>query len=75
MELNLAQKGVMCLVRCYQVALSPYVGGNCRFEPTCSKYMLAAVGRFGALRGIWLGAKRLMRCHPWCSGGYDPVPN
>lgn len=62
------------LVRAYQYAISPLLGRNCRYFPTCSEYMLEAVQKHGAVKGGWLGAKRLCRCHPWHPGGYDPVP-
>jgi hypothetical protein len=61
-------------IRCYQLALSPLLGPACRFYPSCSQYALEAVARFGVLRGAWLAAARLARCHPWHEGGYDPVP-
>lgn len=62
------------LVRAYQVFLGPFFGGNCKFEPSCSHYAHQAIERFGVVRGIWLGAKRLLRCRPFSTGGYDPVP-
>ena len=61
-------------IRLYQWALSPMLGPRCRFEPTCSVYMITAIERFGALRGGWLGCRRVLRCHPWGATGYDPVP-
>lgn len=61
-------------IRGYQRLLSPLLGNNCRFYPTCSQYTLEAVERFGLIRGAWLGAKRIVRCGPWHPGGYDPVP-
>lgn len=61
-------------IRFYQLALSPLVGPACRFYPSCSHYALEAVARFGVLRGGWLSARRLARCHPFHPGGYDPVP-
>lgn len=62
------------LIRAYQLALSPFLGANCRFHPSCSSYALEALERHGALRGSWLALRRLARCHPWHPGGYDPVP-
>ncbi|OWY21318.1 membrane protein insertion efficiency factor YidD [Sphingobacteriales bacterium UPWRP_1] len=61
-------------VRLYQLILSPYFGGACRYTPTCSAYMIEAVEEWGVLKGLWLGTKRLMSCHPWGGHGYDPVP-
>jgi putative membrane protein insertion efficiency factor len=63
------------LIRLYQLTLSPWLGRQCRYEPTCSVYAAEAIERFGARRGLWLAGKRLSRCHPWGSSGYDPVPN
>ncbi len=62
------------LIRFYQWFISPLLGPNCRFHPTCSTYSLEAIEQHGALRGSWLGARRICRCHPWNAGGYDPVP-
>ncbi|HQZ02564.1 MAG TPA: membrane protein insertion efficiency factor YidD [Thauera sp.] len=61
-------------LRFYRYAISPLLGRNCRFYPTCSEYAIEAVQRHGALRGGWLAAKRVGRCHPFNPGGYDPVP-
>ena len=61
-------------VRAYRLVLSPWIGHACRFQPTCSAYALEALDRHGALRGSWLAARRVARCHPWGSAGYDPVP-
>lgn len=58
----------------YRLFLSPWLGKNCRFEPTCSAYALEALDRHGALTGGWLALRRIARCHPWGSSGYDPVP-
>jgi uncharacterized protein len=62
------------LIRLYQWTVSPLLGPRCRFYPSCSHYALEAVQRFGALRGSWLALRRLLRCHPWQPGGFDPVP-
>ncbi|SDF05585.1 membrane protein insertion efficiency factor YidD [Rhodospira trueperi] len=62
------------LIRGYQLVLSPYLGQNCRFLPTCSSYAMEAIERHGVLAGGWLSLKRILRCHPWGGMGYDPVP-
>jgi uncharacterized protein len=62
------------LIRGYQIVLSPVLPPSCRFHPSCSQYALEAVTRHGALKGGWLAARRLARCHPFHPGGYDPVP-
>jgi uncharacterized protein len=62
------------LIRGYQIILSPLLPPSCRFHPSCSQYALEAVTRHGALKGGWLAARRLARCHPFHPGGYDPVP-
>jgi putative membrane protein insertion efficiency factor len=61
-------------IRGYQILLSPLLPPSCRFTPSCSQYALEAVGRYGALKGSWLAARRLARCHPFHRGGFDPVP-
>lgn len=63
------------LIRLYQWTVSPLLGPACRFHPSCSNYALEAIDRFGLLRGGWLAARRLGRCHPWNAGGFDPVPS
>lgn len=60
------------LVRLYQIFLSPLLGKNCRFEPSCSKYFIQAVQKHGAIKGSLMGAWRIVRCNPLCKGGYDP---
>ena len=65
---------LLALVRFYRYAISPMLGRNCRFYPSCSAYAVEAVERHGALRGSWLAARRVCRCHPFHPGGYDPVP-
>ena len=62
------------LVRFYQVAISPLVPRSCRFYPTGSAYTLAALRKYGPLKGTWLGIKRISKCHPFHKGGYDPLP-
>jgi uncharacterized protein len=62
------------LIRGYQIVFSPVLPPSCRFHPSCSQYALEAVTRHGALKGGWLAARRLARCHPFHPGGYDPVP-
>jgi len=66
---------LLALIRAYRFLLSPWVGNQCRFWPTCSDYAGQAIGRFGALRGSWLAARRVLRCNPWHPGGIDPVPD
>jgi uncharacterized protein len=61
-------------VRAYRLIFSPWVGFNCRYQPTCSAYTLEALEKHGAIKGSWLAAKRIGRCHPMGSSGYDPVP-
>ncbi len=72
---RLPQQCLMALVRGYRVLLKPWLGNACRFEPTCSAYALAALEQHGAVRGAALTGWRILRCHPWCDGGCDPVPH
>jgi len=71
---SLVRAALLGLIRLYQLTLSPWLGNPCRYEPTCSHYAAEAIQRHGAVRGVWLAAKRLGRCHPWGGSGYDPVP-
>jgi putative membrane protein insertion efficiency factor len=63
----------MWILRVYKVCLSPLLPSACRFYPTCSEYMFQAVEKHGAVRGVWMGLRRLVRCHPFHEGGFDPV--
>lgn len=69
------KKPVILLLRGYKLAISPLLGQRCRFYPSCSEYTMQAIDRFGVVRGGWLGAKRIGRCHPLNEGGPDPVPD
>lgn len=69
------QRILILFVRVYRLLLSPFLGNNCRFHPTCSAYAEAAIRRHGTLKGSWLALKRISRCHPWHPGGVDPVPD
>ncbi len=62
------------LLRAYRILLSPFLGRNCRFHPSCSVYAIEALQCHGAIKGGWLAMRRVTRCHPWNPGGYDPVP-
>jgi putative membrane protein insertion efficiency factor len=68
------QKIIISVIKGYQRLLSPLLGSNCRFHPTCSSYAIEAINRFGTLKGCWLVSKRILRCHPLNAGGDDPVP-
>ncbi len=63
------------LIKAYRLFLSPWLGSSCRFTPTCSAYGLQALEQHGAAAGAYLTAARIARCHPWCDGGHDPVPD
>ncbi|HKE41865.1 MAG TPA: membrane protein insertion efficiency factor YidD [Casimicrobiaceae bacterium] len=65
---------LLFLIRGYQYALRPMLGANCRFCPSCSDYAYEAVDRHGTLKGLWLASRRILRCHPYHPGGFDPVP-
>jgi putative membrane protein insertion efficiency factor len=64
---------VLSFLRLYKTLVSPFLPPACRFTPTCSEYAVQAVEKYGAIQGTWLGAKRILRCQPFCEGGYDPV--
>jgi putative membrane protein insertion efficiency factor len=72
---RIPQRVLIGLVQAYRLLLSPWLGNACRFEPTCSRYALQALERHGAWRGTALAGWRVLRCHPWCEGGCDPVPD
>ncbi|WP_093138077.1 membrane protein insertion efficiency factor YidD [Pseudoxanthomonas sp. GM95] len=69
------QRALIALLRGYKRFISPLLGPRCRFEPSCSVYAMDAIARFGVLRGSWMAAARVGRCHPFHPGGYDPVPD
>jgi putative membrane protein insertion efficiency factor len=75
---NLAKRFLQAVlvagIHFYRIAVSPLFPPACRYHPTCSAYALEAIEKYGPLKGAWIGLKRIMRCHPWKSGGYDPVP-
>jgi putative membrane protein insertion efficiency factor len=71
---TLTQRLLLLLVEAYRVTLSPLLGGHCRYEPSCSRYAEEAIERHGAILGLRLAGARLLRCHPFRPGGYDPVP-
>ncbi len=71
---SLPRKIIIVLLRIYRYLVSPLLKPNCRFYPSCSCYAQTAIERFGVLYGGWLTVKRLVRCHPFCKGGVDPVP-
>ena len=68
------KKIIIYLIKIYQITLSPLLGSNCRFQPTCSQYMIEAIDLHGVLKGLGLGFKRISKCHPLGDKGYDPVP-
>ncbi|VAX01819.1 Membrane protein insertion efficiency factor YidD [hydrothermal vent metagenome] len=69
------QKILLSLIKFYKYFISPTLGSNCRYEPSCSEYTHQAISAFGVLKGSWIGIKRILRCHPWHEGGYDPIPD
>ncbi len=70
-----AIRTLVFVIRCYQYILSPFLGKNCRFYPSCSRYAIEAFTTLGLIKGSWLISKRIFRCHPWHLGGVDPVPD
>jgi len=68
------KKFLVLIVRGYQKFISPLLGNNCRFSPTCSEYFILAVEKYGVIKGSYMGGKRILRCHPFNPGGYDPLP-
>lgn len=72
--MSLLARIFIAMIRLYQYFLSPVFGTQCRFTPTCSHYAADALNKYGAVKGVYLTSRRLLRCHPWCDGGYDPVP-
>lgn len=74
--MNAVSRGLVAvlvgLVRAYQWTISPLLGNVCRFQPSCSHYMVGALTKYGVLKGLWKGTGRLLKCHPWHPGGYDP---
>jgi len=71
---RLVKQFMLSLIRFYQRHISPALGPHCRYVPTCSQYAAEAITKYGALKGGFLALRRILRCHPFCSGGYDPVP-
>lgn len=69
-----AKKTIIILIQLYRNLISPFLGNNCRFYPSCSLYAQIAIERYGVCYGLWLSLKRLLKCHPWHQNGYDPVP-
>ncbi|MGE4517911.1 MAG: membrane protein insertion efficiency factor YidD [Desulfobacteraceae bacterium] len=69
----MAKKFFLLLIRFYQLAISPYLGNNCRFYPTCSAYSYQAIEKYGIIKGLFLSVKRILKCNPFHPGGYDPL--
>lgn len=71
---RIVEKFFILLIKFYQVSISPLLGSNCRYSPTCSQYAIDALKTWGPIKGTWLGIKRISKCHPFGGHGYDPVP-
>lgn len=71
---KIISKFLVLLIKAYQYTISPLLGANCRYSPTCSSYSIEAIRIHGPLKGLWLALKRILSCHPWGGHGYDPVP-
>jgi len=69
------QKFLIWIIKGYQYAISPYLGSHCRYHPSCSSYAITALEKHGFVKGLHLSTKRIIRCHPWHQGGFDPVPD
>jgi putative membrane protein insertion efficiency factor len=70
---NIGAKCIISLIDIYKYLISPLLGNNCIFLPTCSEYTKDSIVKFGLVKGCWLGLKRILKCHPWGKGGYDPI--
>ena len=70
---NICTRCVISLINIYKYLISPLLGNNCKFLPTCSEYTKDSIIKFGLVNGTWLGLKRIIKCHPWGKGGYDPI--
>ncbi len=73
-DLTISQRISLFILKAYQYIISPFLGNNCRYIPSCSCYTHTAIERFGVLKGVYMGVKRILRCHPFHPGGLDPVP-
>ena len=71
---NFPKAILLWLIKAYRYAISPWLGNRCRFMPSCSQYAFEAISYHGVVKGSYLALRRLLRCHPWCEGGVDPVP-
>ncbi|MEM2936388.1 MAG: membrane protein insertion efficiency factor YidD [Candidatus Bathyarchaeia archaeon] len=72
--MNVASRTMITFIRAYQKLISSWMPPRCRFYPSCSQYTAQAIEAYGPLKGMWLGVKRISRCHPWNEGGFDPLP-